>query len=99
MLQQLHVTMQHVYIQQPIYKTEDLTHPNSNTNDIKEKLSLCTSGSQRDIAPHILNLGTTWRKVVSFTNTIICHNKYVVLYVVIYILLLIIILDFIFGRL
>jgi hypothetical protein len=71
---------------------------NINTNDIKEKLSMCTSGNQRDIAPHILNLGTTWRKVVSFTNTIICHNKCVALYIVISILLLIIILDFIFRR-
>ena len=51
------------------------------------------------IAPHILNLGTTWRKVVSLTSTTIGHNKCVVLFVVIYILLLIIILAFIFGRL
>jgi hypothetical protein len=45
-----------------MYKTEeDLNHPNSNTNDIKEKLSLSTYGGLMGggIAPHILNLGTT----------------------------------------
>jgi len=45
-----------------MYKTkEDLNHANNNnTNDIKEKLSLCTSGSLMGggISPHILNLGT-----------------------------------------
>ena len=85
-----------------MYKTEeDINHPNNNTNDIKEKLSLCTSGSlmRGGIAPHILNFGTTWRRVVSVTSTVIGHNKCVVLYVVIYILLLIIFLVFIFGML
>jgi len=33
------------------------------------------------IAPHILKLGTAWRKVVSLTSTIIGQNKCVVLYV------------------
>jgi hypothetical protein len=65
--------------QQPMYATEEdlLNYPSSNTNDIKLKLSLCTSG--RDvgggIAPHILNLGTRRRRVGSFTNTNISDNK------------------------
>jgi len=70
--------LQHVHIQQPVYKTEeDLNHANSNTNYLKENLSLCTSGSIMGggIAPHILNLGTTWRRVVSFTSTINGHYK------------------------
>lgn len=33
------------------------------------------------IASHIFNLGTRWRKVVSFTNTNISDSKCVVLYV------------------
>ena len=51
------------------------------------------------MAAHILNLGTTWRKMVRFTGTTIGHNKCVVLNVVIHVLLLIIIIVSIFWRL
>ena len=74
----LAITVIAFHIQQPTYKTEeDLNCPNNNTNYIKEKLSLCTSGRLMGggIASHILNLGTAWRKVVSLTSTIIGHNK------------------------
>ena len=57
--------LQHVHIQKPMYKTEDLNHANSNTNYIKENLSLCTSVSLMEggIASHILTLelhGEEW---------------------------------------
>ena len=51
------------------------------------------------MAAHILNLGTTWRKVVSLAGATIGHKKCVVLNVVIHVLLLIIILVSIFWRL
>jgi hypothetical protein len=51
------------------------------------------------MAVHIVNIGNTWRKVVSLTGATIGHNKCVVLNVVIHVLLLIIIIVSIFWRL